>query len=196
MAVNSSGYLYVVDDGHSGSRGGEVVDDGVYIFSPREQEGPKITYEAVSEPGQHSGTLHAQIEPQAGEEITSCDFEYGLNTEYKLGKIPCSPNPDSDSAPIKVSAQISGLTPEIPYHYRVALTTNKGGSEEFTGQDQRYTPHFVIGLETEPPTEVGPHSMKLHGSFIGNGEATSYYFEYGTGPSYGEKTEEVTLPAP
>ena len=54
----------------------------------------------------------------------------------------------------------------------------------------------MIGIETEPPTEVGPHSMKLHGSFLGNGEATSYDFEYGTGPSYGSETEEVTLPSP
>ena len=198
MAVNPNGYLYVADGGHEVDSGSarEEVDSGVYIFGPAPQEGPKITYEPVTEPDQHSGTLHAQIEPQAGEEITSCDFEYGTNTQYKLGKIPCSPNPDSDSAPIKVSAQISGLTPEIPYHYRLALTTNKGGSEEFTGQDQRYTPHFVIGIETGEATEVKTHAMKLHGSFIGNGEATSYYFEYGTGPSYGEKTEEVTLPAP
>ena len=114
MAVNSSGYLYVLDVGHSGSGGGGVVDNGVYIFSPAPQEGPKISYEPVTEPGQHSGTLHAQIEPQPGEEITSCDFEYGLNTEYKLGKIPCSPDADSDSAPIRVSAQISGLTPRSP----------------------------------------------------------------------------------
>ena len=194
MAVNSNGYLYLVDQGHRTGR--SIVGAGVYIFGPAPQEGHKITYEPVTEPDQHSGTLHAQIEPQPGEEITSCDFEYGTNTQYKLGKIPCSPNPDSDTASIKVSAQISGLTPEIPYHYRLALTTNKGGSEEFTGQDQRYTPHFVIGIETGEATEVKTHAMKLHGSFIGNGEATSYYFEYGTGPSYGEKTEEVTLPAP
>ena len=201
IAVNSKGYLYAVDGGEEGTTNVELIHAGTYIFGPAPQEGPKISYEPVTEPGQHSGTVNAHLEPQAGEAITSCHFEYGTNNKFELGKPPCTPDPASEpphsyfSEPTDVSVHISGLTPETPYHYRVVLTTERG-TEEFDGNEKTYTPHFVAGLETGSATNVTPSCETLNGSFIGNGEETRYYFEYGLGPSYGHKTAEVSAGEP
>ncbi len=54
-----------------------------------------------------------------------------------------------------------------------------------------YTPHAVIGLQPNPPADVTRTTAQLNGSFVGNGEDTHYYFEWGTDQSYGH-----TTPAP
>ena len=61
------------------------------------------------------------------------------------------------------------------------------------GAERTLTPHDVIGLRAEPATNVTASSATLDGSFIGNGAATNYWFEYGTSTSYGTN---VPLPAP
>ena len=49
----------------------------------------------------------------------------------------------------------------------------------------------MIGLQTEAATSVTRTTAQLNGSFVGNGEDTHYYFEWGTDQSYGH-----TTPAP
>ena len=186
IAINSKGYLYIVDQGVYSLHGlGQNVD----IFSPQSQEGPKIEYLPVTELGSTSGTLNANIAPSGVEVVTSCNFEYGAAGKH--GTVPCSTT--SFSTPTDVSAPISGLTSEIPYHYHVVLTTEAG--ETFEGQEQIYTPHHVVGIQTESATLIGDANATVHGSFIGNGEPTEYYFDWGTGPSYGNKTPTATIDA-
>ena len=60
IAINSSGYVYVAD----GAQG--VVD----IFTPYVVL-PKVTYKAVSNPTQTSGTLNASIDPNEGGNVES-----------------------------------------------------------------------------------------------------------------------------
>ena len=56
------------------------------------------------------------------------------------------------------------------------------------GADQTFTPHAVAGLSTEAATNLAPTSATLNASFVGDGEDTHYYFEWGTTTSYGNKT--------
>ena len=57
------------------------------------------------------------------------------------------------------------------------------------GEDESFTSSLAVpGLTTKPPTNIQAESATLNGSLIGDGEPTKYYFEWGTTPSYGEKT--------
>ncbi len=182
MAVNSAGHLYFANR--------QVVD----IFSPAVIV-PKITNEAVSNPGRNSVTLNATVEPNGGEDITSCHFEYGTDTSYGLGSVPCSPDPAANppsshfSGPTQVHADLSGLTTETTYHYRLVASNAKGTQR---GEDQTYTtPVAVLGVTTDPASAITNTTALLNGHYTGNGDDTSYYFQYGTSTSYGH-----TAPAP
>ena len=78
------------------------------------------------------------------------------------------------------------LHPGTTYFYRVvannSLGTSKANVVSFT------TVPAVLGVNTEPATNVGKESAELNGSFTGDNNATSYFFEYGSSTSYGKKT--------
>ena len=169
IAVNSAGYVYVVDGP------GGVVD----IFTPNAIL-PKITYGAVTNQTQTSGTLNASVDLNGGPEVTSCTFQYGTATSYG-SSVPCSPSTPYSSN-TSVSATISGLTAETTYHYRLVLVTANG---TIKAPDETYRPHAVAGLTTEPATNIARNTATLNAAFNGDGEETHYFFEWGPTTSYG-----------
>ena len=178
IAVDSKGHLYVTDDVN------QVVD----VFGPTAAT-PKITDEPDSNPTATGGTVNATIDPNGGGAITSCKVEYGtsaefVNLEYKK-EAAC--NTSSFSTPTQVHADITGLTTEATYHYRFTVSN---GTTSSTSRDHSLTPHNVLGLRAEQPTNIAPTGATLNGSFVGNGAATSYWFEYGKTKAYG-----TTMPA-
>jgi len=132
---------------------------------------------------QTSGSLTGHVDPAENGPITACYFEYGVDTTYGH-TAPCSPTPPY-SSPTAVSAKLSGLATETTYHYRLVAENANG---RHAGEDETLTPHAVSELRTNPATEVMAVSVKLNGSFVGDGEDTHYYFEWGTDTSYGNKT--------
>ncbi len=182
LAADPSGLVYVSDAG-SGHNVVDVFDAGVVL--------PKVTYGAVTNQTQTSGTLNAHVDPNGGGDVTACHFEYGTTSAYSSGSVACNPDPASSppgsnfSVPTDVSADISGLTTETPYHYRVVVSNANGIRK---GPDQIYLPHAVAGLTTDPASNVDRNTATLNASFNGNGEDTHYYFEWGTDTNYGNTT--------
>ena len=178
IAVNSGGFVYVAN--------GSSVD----IFTPNVIV-PKVSYGAVTNTNHTSGTLNATIDPNEGGTVISCVFEYGTTTSYGT-TVPCSPAPPYVGKQA-VDANISGLTAEKTYDYRV-VASNANGTRK--GPNQTYKPLAVNSLTTETATEVRPNYATLNGSFAGDGEATEYYFEYGPTTSYGTKTSITSAGSP
>jgi DNA-binding beta-propeller fold protein YncE len=145
---------------------------------------PNATTEPATEVGQTTAKLNGNADPAGGGNITGCRFEYGIDTSYSLGSVPCSPAAPY-SAATDVSAEITGLTTETTYHYRLVDESAKGTSD---GTDQTFKTHAVPGISTDLPTNVTASSATLNGSWVGNGEDTHYYFEYGPTESYGSKS--------
>ena len=180
IAVNGSGNVYIAN-------GGSVdIYSGNFIV-------PKISYGEVTEATHTSATLHAIVDPNEGGNVISCSFEYGTDTSYSLGTEPClnasgeevgTPGSPIET-PTQVHANISSLTTETTYHYRV-VAGNVNGARK--GADQTFTPHAVAGLSTEAATQTGPTSATLNASFTGDGEDTHYYFEWGETTAYGNDT--------
>jgi hypothetical protein len=187
MAVNSAGDLYVAN-------GGGAAD----VFSPAFLL-PTITYQPVSNPARNSVTLNATVEPNGGGDITACHFEYGTDTSYGLGSVPCTPDPAASppgsnfTGPTAVHADISGLTTETTYHYRLVAANAKVTQH---GEDETYTPPpAVINASTKPPTDTANVSATFNGSYTAEeGIETEYWFEYGTTTNYGHKTPIGSVP--
>ncbi len=166
LAVTSTGIVYAANPG---SGNVAAFEEGIV---------PEVTTGPVENPGQTFATLTGHVDPASGE-TTKCYFEYGTTTAYKSGRIPCAPATPYTSAQ-DVTANLSGLTPETTYHYR--LVASNGKIIAF-GSDETVTPHAVKELTTEAAS-VEPTSATLNGSFIGNGEETHYHFEYVTGEHF------------
>jgi hypothetical protein len=155
--------------------------NGSYVFELPVSQVPRATTEDPIADSTVKGTVDAD---GAGA-ITECFFEWGTSSEYGEPTVPCSPAPPY-GANAPVTAVLPG-TKEVTYHYRVvAKNANAGGIGR--GVDKTITPHFVPFLKTEEATGISRTTAELHASFAGNGEATEYYFEWGTDESYGTKS--------
>jgi hypothetical protein len=132
---------------------------------------------------QTMASLGANVDPSGAGNVTSCEFEYGTTTAYGTPVTCAEATPYNGEK--NVSASLPSLSKETTYHYRVVVKNANGTT---FGPDKTFTTHNVAGVATEAPTEVTQASATLNGSFIGNGEPTSYYFEWGPTAGYGHTT--------
>jgi len=153
---------------------------------------PTVVTKAASPIAQTTATLNATVNPE-GSEVSRCEFQYGETNSY--GKTaPCTPAaPGSSSSPVEVSASISGLGANKPYHFRIVADNASGESK---GLDGAFTtlanapavvtkPAFPITQTTATPgATVNPEG----------GEVTKCEFEYGETTSYGSKASCASLP--
>jgi hypothetical protein len=187
----------------NGKNGKVYVSDGIFGGS-REVK----IYKAVAVPDAltedatgvlHSeAELHGHVDPAGAGEITGCEFQYVKDTLYNSSKFasassaPCQP-PAPLSSPAGVKAELSGLTVEEGFHYRLRATNANGTSN---GTVKTFMTRAVLDTRTDGATGIAPRSATLNGSFTGEGIPTEYFYEWGTDQSYGNSTPVQTLPSP
>ena len=176
MVADKGGHVFLaINDGAGGY---------LMVFDPVATV-PDATAEAATEIGHTSVTLNGTVNPLSDTLPVECEFEYGGGGD----KVPCTPALiPPGSGPVPVSAKLSGLETGNEIRYRV-IARNANGFE--VSYDQVVFPPFVLDVETNPVTAIGRTSATFNGSLNPDGKATTYYFEYGTEPFYGE-----TVPAP
>jgi hypothetical protein len=135
--------------------------------------------------GQHDATISAHIDPAGAGNVTNCEVEYGSETTYG-STVPCSGSLPFTSG-TDVTASILGLAVETLYHYRVRATNANGTTRSI---DQTFMTHAVADVQAAAVTNITRTSATLNGSFTGNGDPTTYHFEWGTDTSYGNSTPE------
>ena len=64
----------------------------------------------------------------------ACYFEYGTDTTYSLGSVPCSEEPEREG--LNFEAELLNLQVGVTYHYRLVATTERGLE---AGLDQTFT---------------------------------------------------------
>jgi hypothetical protein len=173
LAVDSAtGSVYVADS------------NGIEYFKPKVI--PDITLTAQPAAGHTDATLFAHVDPLGAGNITECKVEWGPTKNYG-NSVPCDQSLPITSA-ADVTAKLSGLTAESPYHYRFAVTNGNGTTKT---SDLLVTPHWVRNLITGEADVNGPGEVTLHGSLDPNGEENHYFFEWGTTNAYGHKTPDA-----
>jgi hypothetical protein len=139
-----------------------------------------------AEPGQDTATITAHVAPAGTPTVTECEVEYGPTVSYGTA-VPCGGAPYSAGSDVTVG--LPGLETEKTYHYRVTATNANGVHE---GVDRTFTTHAVVGVTTGEPTGVTRTSATITGSFVGNGEETTAYFEWGKTATYGNSSPATT----
>jgi len=139
---------------------------------------------------QNSAVLNGQVGSGYGNCSVTYWFEYGQTNG--LGQTTSHLSAGSGSM-ITVNSQISGLSSNTTYYFRVAAQnsngTNKGAILSFTtsnGGDNGSAPTVV----TNSATGISQNSATLNGQVNPNGGNTNYWFEYGTSWALGYNTSQ------
>jgi hypothetical protein len=109
---------------------------------------PVATTAAATSVGLSAATLNGSVNPLGSG--TTALFEYGLSTSYGT-QSTASPAPGSGSAPVNVSAAITGLTCSSTYHFRIVATSAAGS---VNGADRTFTTSTCQGLAIDDPSIV------------------------------------------
>ena len=99
---------------------------------------PSATTAAATNISGTTARLNATVNANNGS--TTVTFQYGLSTSYG-SSVTATQSPVGGTADTAVSAAISGLTPNTPYHFRV-VAVNTGGTGN--GSDTTFTTSPII----------------------------------------------------
>jgi hypothetical protein len=144
---------------------------------------PVVTTNPATNVASFSATLNGSLDPHGL--TTSVYFQYGTTTSYGLTTAPQS---RTGNTYVNISANISSLSANTVYHFRI-VATNSAGTK--FGSDRTFTELTATGppvVTTNPATNVASSSATLNGSLDPHGLTTSVYFQYGTTTSYGHTT--------
>jgi hypothetical protein len=149
---------------------------------------PSATTGAATSVTQGGATVSGTVDPQGT--ATTYRFEYGTSSSYGLQTAEVDAG--SGSGAVDASANLSGLTSDTTYHYRLVATNAAGvtrGSDRTLKTDARPGPP---GATTGSARTVSAVAARLSASVDPNGRATTYHFEYGTTTSYGKRTADAS----
>jgi hypothetical protein len=130
-----------------------------------------------------SATLNGSVDPH--ELTTTVYFQYGTTTSYGH---TTSSQTKSGNTYQNVSANISGLSANTVYHFRIVATNSAGTTY---GEDRTFTTLSATGppvAVTNPASLIASFSAMLNGSVDPHGLTTTVHFQYGTTTSYGHST--------
>ncbi|HEY5051813.1 MAG TPA: hypothetical protein VII45_00210 [Solirubrobacterales bacterium] len=143
-----------------------------------------IGTDPATETAPHGAKLNASF--TGTNQDTQYHFEWGLTNFYGNNTGEEDAGLGNNGASTPLSTALGGLEPETTYHYRVVATNGSGTS---SGKDETFkTPPAVAGVSTGAANLISLSSVTLTGSFTGNGDATSFYFDWGTTSAYGNQT--------
>jgi hypothetical protein len=161
---------------------------------------PTLTLDSPSDLSSTGVTISGTINPHGP--ASAALHPRPTNTKYRIeyriqGEVDWTPYaPDtsvgSGSSPVPFSVGVSGLTPKTTYEIRTVVT--KLGFEPQFGAPQ------TITTDGAPPTidaftssHVSASAADLEALINPLGTATTYHFEYGKTPAYGQSTPETPI---
>jgi len=148
---------------------------------------PAVTTSPATNVASLSATLNGSVNPRGA--TTTVNFQYGLTTSY--GSTTATQTKTGNTVQA-VSANISGLTANTTYHFRIVA--HNGGGTSF-GADRAFTTLTATGppvVSTSAATLIASFSATLNGSLDPHGLTTTVSFQYGTTTSYGSTTSMQT----
>ncbi len=123
VAVDNAHQIVYVSDGEP--------HNVVWAFTKR----PVVNTESPAAVSATGATLRGSVKP-GGEPVSSCEFEYAPESEYKIEQkyehaVACAQTPTqigSGNEPVQVSAEVTGLEADEIYHFRLRASNAAGPS--------------------------------------------------------------------
>ncbi len=173
-----TGTLYISSTSLSAHRIYALDDDG--NPSP-----PVVTLDPVANVTAHEATLSGTVNPSGFP--TSYRFQYSKNgidwTDVTAAQAIGNGTADVPIGPVTVE----GLQANTLYRVRVLVTRGFGNGDVASSEDDFVTDAPAPEVTTLPVNHRGATTATLAGEVNPNGNATSYYFEYGPTTLYGTK---------
>ena len=170
MATNSNGYIF------AGTRG-----NGIFS-SIQSTIIPFVLTNNASNITQTSVRLNGSVNPNRLN--STVKFQWGTSTAYG-NEIPGNPSLVSGTTTQTVTADLTGLTMNTTYHYRVVATSSAGTSN---GSDKTFITSTILPIvTTNSATSVTTSSATLNGTVNPNGLSTTVKFRWGTNTNYGNE---------
>ena len=148
---------------------------------------PAVTTNPATFVTNSSATLNGSLNPRGA--TTTVNFQYGLTTSYGS---TTAMQTQTGTTVRAITANISGLTANTTYHFRIVA--HNGGGTSF-GADRTFTTLTATGppvVSTSPATLIASFSATLNGSLDPHGLSTTVSFQYGLTTSYGSTTSVQT----
>ena len=168
---------------HSGNIGSFQVT----VSNPSPTPTPAVITNPATSVASFSATLNGSVNPRGS--TTTVYFQYGLTTSYGS----TTPAQTQVGNTVRsISANISGLSANHVYHFRIVAHNNGGTS---FGSDRIFTTLSPTGppvVITSPATSIASFSATLNGSLNPHGLTTTVHFEYGATTAYGSTTPVQT----
>jgi hypothetical protein len=151
---------------------------------------PTVHTGGTSRVSQTAAVLHGTVNPNRVHATYS--FQFGPTTAYGSGSPARSAG--SGARPVAVAAAATHLIPGTVYHYRLVAISRSGLS---AGADRtfRTAGHPPPGVTTGPVTVLSASGADLTGAINPMGQATTWYFQWGTLGSLSQQTVPQTLRA-
>ncbi len=152
---------------------------------------PTSTTDAATAITTTTATLNGTVNP--ADQNTVVIFQYGLSEEYD-GQITALQSPFSGTESVAVSANLSNLTRDEKYHFRVVATNSLGTTY---GLDQFFMTMSAANSPTAittAATNIAVYSARLNGTVNPGDQSTEALFEYGLTTSYGSQVVASSSP--
>lgn len=143
---------------------------------------PTVTTGKASAITGTSATISGAVDPE-GLSVVDCHIGWGeisRNDDTYEHNVPCSVG--SGSGDVPVSTNITGLKVGTEYHFRVFASSADGMN---AGKDVSFTTNFPPSVAVSAATNITSNAADLNGLVNPKGFATSYHFEWGPTPAYG-----------
>ncbi|MGH2944758.1 MAG: hypothetical protein ACRDPC_00490 [Solirubrobacteraceae bacterium] len=131
--------------------------------------------------GTTTATIHGTVDPDGVP--TTYHFEYGATDQHRL---TTEPEEVTGSEPVEVKAELTGLTADTEYHYRLVAGTSQGADAKFRTAPNPQPPRIV----SQRAPDRGVDAATLTASIDANGGPTTVFVEYGTTMRYGSRTPD------
>jgi len=162
-----------------GQNAGGTTNGGDMTFTTS-NAAPTATTNAASAITSTTATLNGTI--NANGDSTTVTFEYGLTIAYGT-TVTADQSPVTSSSNTAVSKGITGLTPNMLYHFRVV---GQNGIGTTNGTDMTFTTSTAVPtVTTNAASAITTNTATLNGTVNANGASTTVTFEYGLTTAYG-----------
>ncbi|MEW6026222.1 MAG: fibronectin type III domain-containing protein [Planctomycetota bacterium] len=148
---------------------------------------PIATTGAASSVYYNSAILNGLVNPNGQE--TTINFQWGPVSTY--GNTTASQIIPASNNNVSVSANLTGLSPNTTYYFR--LTARNPAGDSVGSQASFTTPPPPPSATTNPVVTITYNSVVLSATVNPNGLATTAYFQWGTTIAYGSSTSIQSL---
>lgn len=146
----------------------------VQVF--KEVEAPTVAVTAATNVAELSATVNGTVNPNGA--ATTCRFEYSIGTGFGQS-VPCVEDPGSGTSPVSVHADVSGLSPDSSYSFRLVASSYGGAASSTSGTGTFTTLHVdAPALTIDPVAGIGGEGASVSGTVDPQGFATTARFEY------------------